>query len=107
MTTTSSCLADYLVVSCEGGGRSVIDGGGGSGGGGTGGRGAAGRAEENEAVAAMRRGDDDDREVSWASFMGTDVLGCWDFWGEENVSNCKAHYGKVLQTLKLLLNESF
>ena len=50
MMTTSSCLADYLVVSCEGGGRSVIDGGGGSGGGGTGGRGAAGRAEENEAV---------------------------------------------------------
>ena len=84
MTTTSSCLADYLVVSCEGGGRSVIDGGGGSGGGGTGGRGAAGRAEENEAVAAMRRGDDDDREVSWESFMGTDILECRDFWQGHN-----------------------
>ena len=78
MMTTSSCLADYLVVSCEGGGRSVIDGGGAGIGGATGGRGAAGRAGENEAVAAIQRDDANDEEVSWA-FGCTDVLeeGFW------------------------------
>ena len=73
MMTTSSCLADYLVVSCEGGGRSVIDGGGG---GGTGGRGVADRPEENEAAAAIRRDDADDVRglmgMIWGG--GTDVL---------------------------------
>ena len=71
MMMTSSCLADYLVVSCEGGGRSVIDGGGI---GGTGGR-APGDGQENEAVAATPRRDDndDDEEVSWA-FSLTDIL---------------------------------
>ena len=74
MMTTSSCLADYLVVSCEGGGRSVIDGGGG---GGTGGRGVADRPEENEAAAAIRRDDADDVRglmgMIWGG-RGTDVL---------------------------------
>ena len=72
MMTTSSCLADYLVVSCEGGGRSVIDGGGG---GGTGGRGVADRPEENEAAAAIRRDDADDvRGLMGMILGGTDVL---------------------------------
>ena len=77
MMTTSSCLADYLVVSCEGGGRSVIDGGGG---GGTGGRGVADRPEENEAAAAIRRDDADDvRGLMGMILGGTDVLeeGFW------------------------------
>lgn len=72
MMTTSSCLADYLVVSCEGGGRSVIDGGGG---GGTGGRGVADRPEENEAAAAIRRDDADDvRGLMGMILGGTYVL---------------------------------